>query len=135
MIAQKCAHKRTRHGNTTPFERYISRYSTLHDSIVRLTEEERHLGTMVNCPEHDPQKNHFDHQKYKVSSLKRELKAVGEQLEVTLTQCSLPFRSGPVTSSLGEAFTRARYSYSGIPWEIVCWQSLPQIPQGIWTHL
>ena len=72
---------------------------------MRLREEERHLGTMINCLEHDPQKKkqYFDHQKYKVSSLKRELKAVEEQLEITLKRCNWPFRSGPVTSSLDEA--------------------------------
>ena len=131
LIARKCAQQKTGHGNSTPFERYISKYSTVHDNIVRLREEERHLGTMINCLEHDPQKRYFDHQKYKVSSLKRELKTVEEQLEITLKRCNLPFRSGPATSSLDEALKEQRYSYSGISREILCWQSLPQISEGI----
>ena len=119
MIARKCAQQKTGHGNSTPFEGYISIYSTVHDNIVRLREEE-HLGTMINCSEYDPQKKYFDHQKDKVSSLKRELKAVEEQLKITLKRCNLPLRSGPVTSSLDEALkeqgihTRAYHERSSV---------------------
>ena len=81
QIAQQCALNKTQHGNATAFERYITKYSTVHDNIVRLKEEERHLGTMINCLENDPPKTFFDHQRFKLSSLYTELKAVEQQVD------------------------------------------------------
>ena len=100
LIAQQCALNKTQHGNSTAFERYITKYSTVHDNIVRL--KEYHLGTMINCLENDPQKKVFDHQRFKLSSLYTELKAVEQQLDRLTKYCHLPFWSGPVTSNLDD---------------------------------
>ena len=61
IIEQQCALNKTKQvKNSTARERYIAKY-TVHDNTDRLKEEERHLGTMINYLENDPQKRFVDH--------------------------------------------------------------------------
>ena len=57
---------------------------------------------MINCLENDPQKKFFYHQRYNLSSLYTELKAVEQRLDRLTKYCHLPFRSGPVASNLDD---------------------------------